>query len=243
MTEAHACEQLAKSCYLIATQPGVELTTTWSKVTFFSTVMPPNHPTALLMWYLNSSKLLCHLVIFERQLTLMCLLLLKVMVFLLDWRKWKWSSVLEQSGRGRPACRSSTTLSRWISDVKWWSSRRWPNGRHVSKKLRSMSARANVTANFISFCQKKKLWCYRCVSTTAWCCAGYVCFVSSLSSLSAVANSLGLTRSLQVSDFVLWAPSLALQSPGHRANCSAVWRKQVSDRSYVISEVPKISKI
>jgi len=43
VTEAHGCEQLAQSCNLMATWPGIKLTTVRSRVRCH-TVTPPSHP-------------------------------------------------------------------------------------------------------------------------------------------------------------------------------------------------------
>ena len=43
VTEAHGCEQLAQSCYLVADWPGVELATFRSRANTLTTE-PPSHP-------------------------------------------------------------------------------------------------------------------------------------------------------------------------------------------------------
>jgi len=43
VTEAHGCEQLAQSCYLVADWPGVELATFRSRANALTTE-PPSHP-------------------------------------------------------------------------------------------------------------------------------------------------------------------------------------------------------
>jgi len=43
VTQAHGCEQLAQSCYLVADWPGVELATFQSRANALTTD-PPSHP-------------------------------------------------------------------------------------------------------------------------------------------------------------------------------------------------------
>lgn len=99
------------------------------------------------------STLFCHCLSFcvlsFEQLLLSACLLLKVMVCLLVWLKWRWLSVLVLSGHGRPACLICRIHSGWTSDVRWWNSRSLQNGPHVNKKLRSMPIEPDVSVNLV----------------------------------------------------------------------------------------------